>query len=143
MNVEINWKISLPAALHDSKNLERLVENFKLSFYKVMESRRLTARILYWYNDSLRQTHTHLVPGRSTIKGKQSLSKDHQQRETHFWNYFHEKNYQLRKYPVSESKKKLAVNLVWSLTISRHVASDLLLDSFGKPIRSVLRSKFS
>ena len=106
MNVEINWKISLPAALHDSKNLERLVENFKLSFYKVMESRRLTARMLYWYNDSLRQTHTHLLPGRSTIKGKQSLSKDHQQRETHFWNYFHEKNYQLRKYAVSESKKK-------------------------------------
>ena len=40
---------------------------------------------------------------------------------------------------MNEKSLKKVFNLVWSLTISRHVASDLLLDSFGKRIWSVLK----
>ena len=87
MNVEIDWKFDPPAAPHFGGILERLVQIFKLSLYKVFGSRTLTDEILstvsceieasmnsrpltnipYDINDPLPLTPNHFLLGCSSV----------------------------------------------------------------------------
>ena len=87
LNVEINWKINPPAAPLFDGIWERMVQIFKISLYKVIDSRTLTDEIMYTIfcvietslnstpltnvpydiNDPLPLTPNHFLLGRSSV----------------------------------------------------------------------------
>ena len=64
MKVEIEWNFNPPAAPHFVEIWERLVEIFKLSFYKVIGSRALTDEILSTISGGIEDSLNSMPPWR-------------------------------------------------------------------------------